>query len=150
MKRPFLLYVLYLLLTFLALGALAGGGMLILIPDGSSLGMGANWLDDSPFTSYFIPGLILFTTAGLFPFFALIGLVFKPDWKWANLLNIYSDRHWAWTYAIYSGIMVIIWITVQQIMTQYFWLQPVMIFTGLGIIVSALTPAVMRAFKSPG
>ena len=149
MKRPILLYVLYLLLTFLSLGALAGGGMLILIPDGSSLGMGANWLDGSPFASYLIPGLILFITAGLFPLLALVGLVLKPDWKWANVLNIYSDRHWAWTYAIYSGIMVIIWITVQQVMTQYFWLQPVMIFIGLGILITALSPAVMKEYKYP-
>jgi hypothetical protein len=150
MKRPFLLYILYLLLAFLSLGALAGGGMLILIPDGSSLGMAANWLEGSPFTSYLIPGLILFSTAGLFPLLALVGLVLKPDWKWANLLNIYTDRHWAWTYAIYSGIMVIIWITVQQVMTHYFWLQPVMIFTGLGIIITALSPGVMKEFKSQG
>jgi hypothetical protein len=150
MKRPFLLYILYLLLAFLALGSLAGGGMLILIPDGSSLGMAANWLDGSPFKSYLIPGLILFTTAGLFPSFALVGLILKPDWKWANLLNIYTNRHWAWTYALYSGIIAIIWIIVQQVMTYYFWLQPAMIFTGLGIIITVMTPAVIKEFKTPG
>lgn len=84
---------------------------------------------------------------GLLPLFVFAGLLLKPGWQWASALNIYHNRHWAWTYSLYSGIIVIAWITVQLVMTQYFWLQPVMIFTGLLIIICTMTPAVMKAYE---
>lgn len=148
MKRPFLLYLLCAAHILLGLSATAGGGMLFLRPDGSLLGMEPEWLDPSPFSTYLIPGLLLFTVVGLFPLVTVAGLLAKPDWSWANTLNIYSNRHWAWAYSLYSGIIVITWITVQLMMTQYFWLQPVMIFTGLFIIVLTLAPAVMMEFET--
>ncbi|MCR9013801.1 hypothetical protein [Aquiflexum gelatinilyticum] len=146
MTRLFL-YMLLGLHLFLGLGALAGGGMLVLQPDGSLLGMEPGWLAQSPFSSYLIPGFILFICSGLLPLFSLVGLLFQPRWRWANALNIYPNRHWAWTYSLYSGIIVITWITVQLVMTQYFWLQPVMIFTGLLIVIFTLTPSIMKKFE---
>jgi hypothetical protein len=148
MKRSIFLYLLMALHIFLGLGAFAGGGMLLLQPDGSLLGMEAAWLDHSPFHTYLIPGFILFVLNGLLPLFTVVGLLLQPDWRWANALNIYSNRHWAWTYSLYSGVIVITWITVQLIMTRYFWLQPVMIFTGLLIIVFTLIPSVMKKFET--
>ena len=147
MKAQVFLFMLCALLLFLGLGAFAGGGMLILQPDGSLLGMDPGWLSESPFSSYLIPGFLLFTFSGLLPLFTLLGLLLKPEWRWANALNIYPNRHWAWTYSLYSGIIVIAWITVQLIMTRYFWLQPVMIFTGLLIIIFTLTPSIMKKFE---
>lgn len=146
-NRPFFLYPLLVLHLFLGAGGLYGGGMLLLKPDGSLLGMPTEWIEHSPFKDYFLPGFILFTVNGLLPLFVFAGLLLKPGWPWADSLNIYRNRHWAWTYSLYSGIIVIIWITVQLIMTQYFWLQPVMIFTGLLIIICTMTPAVMKAYE---
>jgi len=148
MNRPLFLYPLLLLHTFLGIGALAGGGMLFLKPDGSLLGMDPGWLEHSPFNSYLVPGFLLFTFNGLLPLITLVGLLLKPNWRWPNTLNIYSNKHWAWAYSLYSGIIVITWITIQLIMTQYFWLQPVMIFTGLLIIVLSLTPSVLKYFET--
>lgn len=147
MKVRLFLYLLLVLHLFLSLGALAGGGMLVLQPDGSLLGMEPGWLAQSPFSSYLLPGLLLFIFSGLLPLFSFIGLLFKPEWRWANALNIYPNRHWAWTYSLYSGIIVITWITVQLVMTRYFWLQPIMIFTGLLIVVFTLTPSIMKRFE---
>lgn len=147
MKRPFFLYLLFLLHLFLGLGAVYGGGMLVLQPDGSLLGMNTEWLGDAPFNTYLIPGLFLFTMVGLWPLFSLVGLLLKPEWTWANAFNIYPDKHWAWTYSLYSGIVVIFWITVQQVLTQFFWLQPVMIFVGLLIVIFTLTPSVIKKFE---
>lgn len=149
-QRPFLLYLLCATHLFLGVSAMAGGGMLFIRPDGSLLGMSPEWLDASPFDSYLIPGLLLFTGVGLLPMVTCVGLLTKPGWQWANTLNIYSNMHWAWAYSLYAGVAVIAWITVQLIMTHYFWLQPVMIFTGLLIIVFTLTPAVMRRFEISG
>jgi hypothetical protein len=147
MNRPFFLYLLFVLHLFLGIGAITGGGMLLIQPDGALLGMDENWLEYSPFRTYLIPGFLLFTVLGLFPLFTFIGLLLQPAWPWANTFNIYADRHWAWTYSLYSGIIVITWITVQQLMASYFWIQPIMISTGLLIIVLTLTPAVMKKFE---
>ena len=55
---------------FLGLGALFGGGALVLAPDGHLLGMPTTLLAGSPFPSFLVPGIILFTCVGLAPLLA--------------------------------------------------------------------------------
>lgn len=55
---------------FLGIGALFGGGAFILGPDGHLLGMPTTLLSGSPFSSYLVPGIILFTFIGLAPLLA--------------------------------------------------------------------------------
>ena len=52
---------------FLGVGALFGGGAFILAPDGHLLGMPTKLLAGSPFPSFLVPGIILFTFVGLAP-----------------------------------------------------------------------------------
>jgi hypothetical protein len=54
----------------LGLGAMFGGGALILGPDGHLLGMPTTLLAGSPFPSYLVPGIILFTFVGVAPLVA--------------------------------------------------------------------------------
>src|SRR5438067_12386901 len=56
--------------VFLGLGALFGGGALILAPDGHLLGMPTKLLAGSPFSSFLVPGIVLFTFVGLAPLLA--------------------------------------------------------------------------------
>jgi len=56
--------------VFLGLGALFGGGALILAPDGHLLGMPVKLLAGSPFPSFLVPGIILFSLLGVAPFMA--------------------------------------------------------------------------------
>ena len=146
MKKPFAFYPLCLVHFLLGVNALFGGGALILSPDGSMIGMPPGSLGNSPFGSFLIPGIILFLFNGVFPLFILTGLIWQPSWKWANALNIYPDRYWAWTYSVYSGIITIIWITVQLLFVPPFVLQPIFISVGLFILVLTLTPGMMRYF----
>lgn len=148
MKRPYFLYLLCLVHLFLGVNAFYGGSMLLLKTDGSLLGMNTDWLQQSPFKTYLIPGIFLFVFMGLFPLVILFGLLVKPRWRWANTVNIYSKVHWAWTYSLFSGIIVITWITVQQVLTGYFWIQSLILFTGLLIIVFTLTPSVMTYYQN--
>lgn len=113
MRRPFAFYLLALLLFFLGSNGLIGGGLLMLKPDGSLLGMQKGWLDSTPFRNYFIPGLLLFILNGITPMLALFGLLLRSQWKWVNRLNIYRNVSWPWTFALYSGIIAIAWIIVQ-------------------------------------
>src|ERR1700682_6332792 len=56
--------------VFLGLGALFGGGAFTLAPDAHLLGMPASLLAGSPFPSYLVPGIILFTLVGIAPLLA--------------------------------------------------------------------------------
>ncbi len=47
------------------IGALAGGLLLMYAPDGSLLAMPLHYLQHTPFSNFFIPGIILFTCNGL-------------------------------------------------------------------------------------
>jgi len=146
MKRPFETWILFALLALLALNAFYGGISLILAPDGSLLGMQPGWLDKSPFNSYFIPGLLLLLMNGVFPLLALYGLITRNT-KWFAWLNIYKNRCWGWTFAVYSGIITNICIIAQQLMAEYFILQTMIAAVGLLIIVAALLPRVMRYYE---
>lgn len=145
-KRPFEVYLLCALLLLLSIGALYGGGALILKPDGSFLQM-QPWLNKIPFPDFFIPGIVLFVFNGLLPLLVVVGLLFKPNWIALNVLNIYSDKHWSWTFALYSGIITITWIIVQQLVTEYFVLQPIVALTGLVIMVLTLMPRVTKHYR---
>jgi hypothetical protein len=147
MKRPFLLYILFVLHVFIGLNASVGGLLMILKPDGSLLGMQKDWLINSPFESYFIPGFILLLMLGILPLCVFYGLLRKPEMKLLDSLNIYKNMHWAWTYSFYTGVIIISWIIVQLLMTRYFWLQPVIIAVGLLIIIFTMMPAVINYYK---
>jgi hypothetical protein len=151
MKRRLLIFALIALHLFTGFGALSGGAMLVLEPDGSLLGMQPAWLDGSPFKSYLIPGVILFVMIGCVSILTSIGLLFKPSWKFAEKLNLYPSMHWAWTWSLYLSVTLMIWIIVQQIMASFFWLQPVMLATGLLIMVISLLPGTQHQYlKSEG
>jgi hypothetical protein len=55
---------------FLGLGALGGGGLFILAPDGHLLGMTTRMLAGTPFHSFLVPGIILFAFIGVAPLLA--------------------------------------------------------------------------------
>lgn len=57
--------IILLLLAATSLSVLYGGMNLILHPDGSSLKLTPDWLIDSPFKNFMIPGLVLFLFIGV-------------------------------------------------------------------------------------
>jgi hypothetical protein len=118
-KRPFTVYLLVALLLFQAVSALVGSFYLVTDPTGNSLGMSVSHLYGTPFDTYLVPGLVLGILLGLFPLFLVYPLLKMPKWRWASVLNIYRDQYWAWSYSIYLGVMLIIWIYVQLMYIGY-------------------------------
>jgi hypothetical protein len=57
---------------FLSIGALFGGGALILGPDGHLLGIPTTLLAGTPFASFLVPGLFLFIFVGIAPLLAAV------------------------------------------------------------------------------
>jgi hypothetical protein len=146
MKLTIAWVVLLLLLFVLSINGLIGGAMLAAVPDGSLLGMEHSWLDKTPFSDYLIPGIMLFIFNGLIPLAALIGLFYRRSIRFFGWFNIFPDKHWGWTWSVYSGIITITWIIVQQFLTQYFILQPIIASMGLLIVVFSLMPAVQNRY----
>lgn len=114
-----------LVLGFLAIGALGGGIVLIISPDGSLLGLPVSEFKNMPFTSFLIPGIILFSVLGVLPILLIIALLKKPESKLAEQFNIYQDMHWSWTYSIYLAFALIGWVHIELIFQQgaVHWLQ---------------------------
>ena len=137
-----------LLLIFLSLGALFGGVALIISPSGELIQMPVSMLEPSPFNDFLIPGIILFIVFGVFPLIISYALLYKPKSKIANLLNIFSDMHWAWTYTIYIGFGIIIWIQMQMVfIDDVHWAHTTYVFWGIAILLLALLPKVRGMYK---
>ncbi|MDB5236112.1 MAG: hypothetical protein JWR44_3105 [Hymenobacter sp.] len=140
--------VLLLLLSLLGLGALGGGGVLVVSPSGKLMGMPLSLLAESPFQDFLVPGLVLFTVLGLAPCLLVPALLAKPASRFAEQLNLFSDMHWAWTGSIYAGFALIIWIQLEMVfLDAVSWLHTVYMFWAILILLAALLPSVRTLYK---
>ena len=105
------------LLLFVALNAFGGGYYGL----SGAKNVPAEWLKDSPFHNYFIPGLILFICVGGSAFVAAVA--------------VFKNHRLARSTAFISGTILLVWITVQMVIIGYVsWLQPASAIAGLLII----------------
>lgn len=150
-KRPKAVGFLYFLLGFLGAGAIGGGIALLIDPTGGMLGMPADEvLKRSPFSDFFIPGILLLAVFGLLPLCVLYALVRRPEWGWADALNPFKDLHPAWTLSLYVGFGQIIWIMAETYIMNAVSLIHVLYMTiGLLIQIAALLPSVQEYFRLP-
>jgi hypothetical protein len=147
-KRPLSAAFLAFLLIFTGIGGLYGGYSLISAPDGQKLQMSTEILTNSPFNTFLVPGIILILFNGILPLLIAWGLFVKPPWQWPELFNLYHKQHWCWTFSLYFGFILIIWINVQLIMLGYSsLLQPVFALTGTAISILTLFPSVFHYYR---
>jgi hypothetical protein len=147
-KNPITCKLLICMHFLLGIGAFFGGLVLIIDPSGGVVNMPMDFLENSPFNNFLIPGIILFSILGIFPLVIAYALITKWHWKAANRLNIFFEMHWAWSYSLYIGFALIIWITVECfIMKQIAVIHVVYIF--LGLVIQALTvlPSVQKYYR---
>lgn len=111
------------LLIITCLNALAAGFSMIAEPTGKDLGMTVETiLQHSPFHSFLIPGIILFSTIGLGIIITLIA--FLKKWKNYNLV------------VLAQGAIITGWIVIQVIfLRQFNWMHAVIGSIGLYTIV---------------
>jgi hypothetical protein len=141
--------ILIALLLFLGVSAIGGGGALIISPSGKLLGgLPLSILAHSPFSDFFVPGIILFTILGLFPCCISYALIKKPNNRIAEYFNLFKDMYWGWTYSIYTAFALIIWIQVETIYIQGTgWLQTFYMLYSIPLIFAALLPQVKNYYK---
>jgi hypothetical protein len=148
MKTKVLLILLVTLLGLLSLGALFGGGALMISPSGDLLRMPKSNLGTAPFNDFFLPGLILFSILGILPVIVIIGLIKKPKCKICESLNLLKDMHWAWSFCFYVSFAIIIWIQVEMIFLKaVFWIHTFYMAYALIIIIILLLPTMRISYK---
>jgi magnesium-transporting ATPase (P-type) len=141
--------ILIALLLFLGASAIGGGLLLIISPSGKLLGnLPLSILEQSPFSDFLIPGIILFFILGLAPCLISLALIKKPANRLAEHLNFFKDMYWAWSFSIYVAFALIIWIQVETIYVQGVgWLQTFYMLYTIPIIFVALLPQVRAIYK---
>lgn len=148
MKNKTTMKFLLFLLAVLGLGAIGGGGVLIISPNGKLIGMPLSMLNESPFTDFLIPGIILFSVLGLVPIMLTFALLKKPASKLADRFNLFKDMHWSWTYSIYIAFVLIFWIQIQMMfLSAVHWVHTFYMFFAVLIIFVALLPQVRNLYK---
>ena len=140
---------LIILLAFLGLSAIGGGGILIVSPSGKLLvNLPLSVLDNSVFADFFVPGIILFLILGCTPCLLIYALLKKPENKVAEHFNFFKDMYWAWSFSIYIAFALIIWIQVETIILRSVgWLQTFYMLYSIPIILVALLPQVRSIYK---
>lgn len=110
-------YALGVLLAFSALNAFGGGYYALT----GAQGVPTEWLEKSPFSNYFIPGIILFAVVGGSFLFASIA--------------VFAHLRFARKAAFVSVAILFIWLTVQLSIIGYVsWMQPTTAVVGLVLL----------------
>lgn len=150
MKSTFFRNILIGLLAFLGVGAMFGGGALIISPSGELLGMPLSMIKDSPFPNFLIPAIFLFVVLGLAPCLLTFALVRKPESKTAQWLNLFKDMHWAWSFSVYIGLILILWIQLEMLFIHaVHWSHTFYMFLAVVILIVAILPQVRDLYKLP-
>jgi len=147
--RPVAIWLLIGLQFLLGVGAVFGGGVLILAPDGRLLRMPLEILDHSPFSNFLLPALLLFICLGVFPLVVGYSLWRQPAWRWPNWLNPFQRQHWSWAASLAVGVAVIIWITAQVFWVGLGWVHVLYLAWGGAIVALTLWPSVRRDGARP-
>jgi len=141
-------YLLIAIMALVALSGLFGGVSLIVDPSGKGLQIPLLLLESTLFNSYLIPGLILFIFLGILPLFVVFGLITRRKVRFAKRINIYKKRHWAWTFSLYCGIILVLWIDIQvMLIGGGYILQTIYALLGVLIIILTLSPEIIRFYK---
>jgi hypothetical protein len=106
-KLKFLRIVIIILLLFNAFSALGGGLMLIIDPSGQLIQLPISYLENSPFSNFLIPGILLFTLNGITSLIIAI-LSIKKHKYFPHLV-------------IVQGVILAAWLSIQIIIIRTFF-----------------------------
>ncbi len=121
--------------VFIGIGAVAGGLGLALDPSGANLGTPLELLEETPFATFLIPGIVLFTVNGLG---SLVGAV-----------TSFARQRYAGAVALALGAFLVAWILLQVYwMAGFHWLH--WLYLTLGIVEAALGWSVHRTISAGG
>lgn len=94
-------YIAIFLLLFNGIGALYGGGLLIMDPTGRLLKLPFEYISNTVFGNYLLPGIVLFLFLGVGSI-VLAALTFFRKYNYGRLM-------------MYLGLIIVVWLSVQLI-----------------------------------
>jgi hypothetical protein len=145
--RSIAVWLLITLQFLLGLGAFVSGGMLVAAPDGALMHMPLSILQYSPFANFLIPGIILALLLGLYPMAVAYCLWRNPAWRWPDGLNPFKQMHWSWAASLSTGVILLVWITVQVLfLRSVAFLHALYFGWGWALIILTLTPGVRKGY----
>jgi hypothetical protein len=148
MKKPITLYFLLLLLALQGISAIAGGWVLVTDSSGVGMQLSIAYLEHSPFADYLIPGLVLGIVLGIIPLVLAYALIWRPSWKWPEVINVYKDQYWAWTLTAVFGLVLVLWIDFEILWVSHqHWLQFVYSVLGVAVTSLSLLPKIKEYYK---
>jgi hypothetical protein len=116
---------------FLGVGALGGGAALMLGPRGEIIPLPISALAGTPFGSYLVPGLILFTVLGVGPLGAA-----ALAWRRHPIAQLL---------ALGVGLALLIWIVAQIALIGYSSAPPLQaVYLGLGFLIALVSLGWLR------
>lgn len=110
------------ILTFLGITALGGGIEMLVFYEGNSY-LPADMLDEIPFDTFIIPGLVLGVIFGLGSLFVAWGMWRRPDIGFLRWVEKLTDRRWAWAGAVLLGLGFTMWMVIEISMLGTPWAQ---------------------------
>ena len=148
-SRPWQLWPLLGLLGFLSLGGLIGGLSFVLDSSGAGLGANVSWVQETPVSDFFLPGLFILGVYGIGSLILMVGLVWRMPAGPPPHRDAKRGRRWAWIGTIAQGATLVIWILYEfVVLPEQILLQPILIVVGLLMVLLALMPSVRRFYTS--
>ena len=109
--------------------AIAGGLLLVLAPEGELAGMSPEWLSETAFKNYLIPGLLLLAGIGFFSIYTAI--------------LVLTRYRYSPVFLILEGVFLMVW-TLMQVLTfsKLSFLQPLYGFMGVAMLLLGFVLAI--------
>ncbi len=146
--RPALATALVVLLIFLGVSGLFGGVAFIVAPDGGLLHAPQSWKDQVPFSSFLIPGLLLFFVVGVLSLLVAAALLWRPAWPGLQRVMPLREHYWGWTASGVAGFGIIIFEIVEAAYIGWgSFLQYLYLLVGVAIVVLALSGPVREFYR---
>jgi len=115
---------LFVFVSLITLTAMPAGLLMMIEPNGRSLGLSLQLLSNTPFSDFFIPGLILAVIVG--------------GSSLVSLLMIMTKSHWSYKIALLSGFALVIWVIGELLLLpEYHWLQGLYLVVGILITLTS-------------
>ena len=91
--------------------------------------------------------IFLFFVIGVAPLVLILALIKKPISILAEYFNCFKDMHWSWSYTVYIGFALIIWIQVQEVLiNDVHWLHSFYMLWALLILFATQLPQLKKSY----
>jgi hypothetical protein len=146
MKRPFMLWLLIIVLISLSLGGFSGGIPMLADPQQGGYLQFGELLTQLPVSNFILPGLFLTLFMGIIPLILVYGLIAKPSWLWLDKYFKWNKHHWAWIATIFLVIGLALWLFVEYLLVGWWPITTVTAVQGALILFIALFPGLRKYY----